>query len=380
MQKKIQSNRVVHIMSGFGGGISSFIKNKADALSDQGIVFDVITFDEVGADFRRSIEGTGGHIYKVSNPKQEGFKQFFYQVNAIMKKLPKDVLVHSHVNGMIALPFYLVAKKNRLSRFVIHAHTASPLRSTNSKQDRIKRQLNKRMSKEKVSCGIKASENIFGKKVVERGQIVHIPNSIAYKKFMKESDPIQLKKEILGVTDNRLIIGHVGRFKTVKNHPFMLDIIEELKNRGVEFLWFFAGDGLLKEEIENKVKERNLEDVVQFLGRRDDIENLFHMMDVVVLPSFDEGLPTVVIEAQASSTPCLLSHTITKECDLNLSMVKYLPIDHVDQWVNEIETFKPMPVKKEDIEDKLISSKFTNETSAQLYVQFLNKEIQSYEI
>ncbi|WP_161878215.1 glycosyltransferase [Alkalibacterium sp. MB6] len=380
MQKKIQTNRVVHIMSGFGGGISSFIKNKAEALVDQAIRFDVITFDEVGAEFRRSIEKTGGQIFRVSNPKEAGFKQFFSQVNTIMKDLPKDVLVHSHVNGRIALPFYLVAKKNRLSRFVIHAHTASPLSSPNSKQDKIKRQLNKRMSKEKVSCGIKASENIFGKHAVEQGRIVHIPNSIAHERFLKESDPIQLKKEILGVTDNRLIIGHVGRFKTVKNHPFMLDIIEELKNRGIEFLWFFAGDGLLKEEIENQVKERNLEDVVQFLGRRDDIENLFHMMDVVVLPSFDEGLPTVVIEAQASSTPCILSHTITKECDLNLSMVKFLPIDHVDQWANEIETFKPMPVKKEDIEDKLISSKFTNETSAQLYVQFLNKEIQSYEI
>ncbi|SDK42224.1 glycosyltransferase [Alkalibacterium thalassium] len=380
MNKLIQTNRVVHIMSGFGGGISSFIKNKADALSDQGIVFDVITFDEVGADFRRSIEGTGGHIYKVSNPKQEGFKQFFYQVNAIMKKLPKDVLVHSHVNGIIALPFYLVAKKNRLSRFVIHAHTTSPLNSPNSKQDRIKRRLNKMMSKEKLSCGVKASENIFGKKAVARSSIVHIPNSIEPKRFLKESNPSQLKEEILRITDNRLIIGHVGRFKAVKNHPFMLDIIEELKNRKIHFLWFFAGDGLLKKTIETQVKERNLGDVVQFLGRRDDIENLFHMMDVVVLPSFDEGLPTVVIEAQASSTPCLLSDTITKECDLKLSIVKYLPIKSVDQWVKEIETFSPISVNKAEIKEKLVSMKFTNETSAQLYVKFLNREIKSYTI
>ena len=85
--------RVLHIMSGYGGGISAFIRNKAPEFNDRDIPFDVITFDEVSEEFNHLIENTGGRVYKVSNPKKSGFKTFYKEVDKIMRNLPKNTLI-----------------------------------------------------------------------------------------------------------------------------------------------------------------------------------------------------------------------------------------------------------------------------------------------
>ncbi|GAA0366541.1 glycosyltransferase family 1 protein [Alkalibacterium iburiense] len=380
MRHKYKCPRVLHIMSGYGGGISAFIANKAQAFADQDVPFDVITFDDTSSDFERLIEETGGKVYKISNPKEKGSKIFYKEVNSIMNKLPEDTLIHSHVYGIKAIPFYLIAKKNKLHRFVIHAHTAAPQLKNNFLQEKLKKWVNRTLSKEKLSCGIKASINIFGEKEALKNEIVHIPNSINYEKFSCKRNSRQLKKDILGIDDNRLVIGSIARFRELKNHKFMVDIIKDLKESNVNFIWFFAGEGLLKNEIEQLIKDLELEKNVIFLGYRDDIPNLFEMMDIFVLPSLNEGLPTVVIEAQATSTSSLLSDTITKECDLGLGLVKYLSIQDKTQWVESIKDFKPVNVESSTIEKRLIDGKFTNDTSASLYKRFLDKEVKSYNI
>lgn len=372
--------RVLHIMSGYGGGISAFIRNKAEVFKNKKVPFDVITFDTVSPSFNNLIEATGGKVYKVDNPKQKGFRLFFKQVDQIMKKLPKETLIHSHVYGMVALPFYAIARKNRLKRFVIHAHTAAPSLRNNAFQEKRKKWINRKISKEKLSCGLKASNNIFGESEIGKQSIVHIPNSINYTEFSKQRNQVELKKEILGVEDDRLIIGSIARFRELKNHHFMIEVIEELKKLDVPFLWFFAGDGLLREEIENLVKEKGLSDYVAFLGFREDIPNLFEIMDIFALPSLNEGLPTVVIEAQATSTTAYVSDTVTHECDLGLGLVEYLSIKDKNQWVKQIQSFEKKRISREEIEDKLIENKFTNETSAELYHEFLDHKVSHYNI
>jgi len=375
-----KSNKVLHIMSGYGGGISSFIRNKAEILKERSIPFDVATFDEVSDSFNSLIEQTGGKVLKISNPKEKGFKLFYKQVNQIMKRQPKNVLIHSHVSGVKALPFYLIARKNGLKRFVIHAHTAAPPEGHTKIQRELTKNINRMLSKEKLSCGQEASKNIFGRKLTGQKKIVHIPNSINEKNFIIEKNSSQLKKEILGISDDRLVVGSIGRFRKVKNHYFMIKVIEELKKDNIPFLWFFAGDGLMKEEVESLVKEKKLEQYVKFLGRREDIPNLFKIMDVFVLPSFYEGLPTVVIEAQASSTYSIVSDTVTMECDIGLDLVRFLSISNERIWAEELRKIHPIKKEQEDIIQQLIKKKFTNETSAQLYEKFLDGELSYYNI
>lgn len=370
----------MHIMSGYGGGISSFIANKARELADSELQFSVMTFDEVPETFKDLIEDTGGKIYRISNPKQEGFIRFFKQVKAILEKSGKKTVVHSHVNGTIALPFFLVAKVCRISRFVIHAHTSAPLTDSNGYKDKIKRTLNNFMSKERLSCGIEATKNIFGNQATKSDAVMHIPNSIDYKRFERLNQMAITKTELLGLSNDTFLIGHIGRFKSVKNHEFMLEIAASLVSKRVDFKWVFAGDGLLFDDIKRMAKEKELDDYLIFLGRREDIPELLSVLDRFVLPSFYEGLPTVIIESQAACTPAILSDSITKECDLGLGLVNYLPINSTEMWADKI--IGPQNVKPNQplIEEKIKKLNFTNEASANLYRRFILGEKKTYNI
>lgn len=372
--------RVLHIMSGFGGGISSFILNKAKYFQNKDVIFDVMTFDEVSAEFRTFIEGTGGKIIKISNPKVTSFKVYFNEVNAYMKQLPKDTFVHSHMNGYRAIPFYLIAKKNGLKRFGVHMHSTGLPDEINSPKNKMIRAINNRIAQEKISCGVKASEYLFGEKSVRNKEIMHIPNSIDPTAFLQDN-PVT-KEDIVGAENkDKLLIGHIGRFKSVKNHDFMLEVIEEMAKQSKNFMWIFAGDGEDLDKVKASAKEKNLNDYVLFLGRRNDIPDLLTVMDYFVLPSFYEGFPTVAVEAQAAGTQTILSDTVTQEADLNLGLVKFLPITDAQKWASYMLAQAPQTdISKETRLDRLKQKKLTNTESAQLYLDFLKQRISHYEM
>lgn len=372
--------RVVHIMSGFGGGISSFIKNKAIALKDEAI-FDVITFDKVNKEFEKIINNTGGDIIQVPNPKTEGWVSFYKKVNFLFNNLDNETIVHAHIEGHRVLPFYLIAKKNHIKRFLVHAHTDAEESERNKIDHRINRRINSLMHIERVSCGIKASENIFGKNTIANKPIMHVPNSINKSNYTVPIDTMKYKEEVYGESHkDKIIIGSVARFHEQKNHQFMLDIIQDLKEVTKDFLWVFIGDGELKKTIVEEVKKRDLEPYVMFLGRRSDVPELYKTFDYFVLPSLYEGLPTVAIEAQAAGTYTVMSDTITKESDLGLGLVKFLPIDNTQGWVKELQK-KPDNTSEQDLRlDVIDSKKFSNESSAELYLNYLKKNIKQYNI
>lgn len=372
--------RVIHIMSEFGGGISSFILDKAEALANQDVQIDVLTFDTPSARLEQAIAATGGQIYKVPNPVKESLMQSVKQTNAIFNQLPKNTLVHCNYGMDLALIFYLVAKKNRL-KFAIHAHTAEP-DNTND----LRRHLNRWMADYKLSCGLRATENIFGRQALEKNDVVHIPNSINLKNFFGKNRAASLKSEAYGQENqHKFIISQIARFHEVKNHAFSLEVIEELAKTELDFLWLFFGQGKLEDEIKQAVAERKLEGYVKFMGRRNDISELYQTMDLMVLPSHFEGLSTVAIESQASGKKILLSDIQTRETDLDLGLTEFLPIENgaqdVEAWVQVIlANQQPANVSPELIQEKFEQKKFTSATSAALYVEFLKGNISSYRI
>lgn len=371
---------VLHIMSEFGGGISSFILNKAESLVDEDVRFDVITFEEVSERFRKAIEGTGGQVYQVPNPVKESLPKCLHQCHQIMRKKSKDTIVYCHYGMDLALIFYLLAKFNRLE-FIIHAHTADPDSNNN-----IRRSLNSWMADRHASCGLGATANIFGSGTVDSKRVVHIPNSIRIENFFGPT-PAQITDKKLTVYGNdsrhKFIIGQIARFHRVKNHAFSLDIIEQLaETTDLDFLWVFIGRGKLDEEIRQQVRTRGLDQYVKFLGRREDVAELYHTMDVIVLPSHFEGLSTVAIEAQASGVPILLSDIQTPETDLGLDLVEFLAIDDAKIWVDAIlqRHQQPILVTPEERLAQFEKKKFTNPASAELYIQFLRGEVLEHTI
>lgn len=96
----------------------------------------------------------------------------------------------------------------------------------------------------------------------------------------------------------------VGRLETVKNHKFLIEIANELKDE-FDFEIQIVGHGYLKEELENLIQKYDLKEYVKLLGLRNDIPELLNQSHCLLMPSLWEGLPIVILEAGASNLPII---------------------------------------------------------------------------
>jgi len=127
---------------------------------------------------------------------------------------------------------------------------------------------------------------------------VVIPNGIDPKIF-KPLDKEKIKKE-LGLS--KKVVGFVGGLKPIKRADKFPEIFENIAStQEVEFL--VVGDGELRENVEKECKQKNLN--VKFVGRvpNDEVPYYMNAMDVMILPSRNEGFGAVIIEAQACGVP-----------------------------------------------------------------------------
>ncbi|MBR7927013.1 glycosyltransferase [Aerococcaceae bacterium zg-ZUI334] len=377
--------RVLHIMSGFGGGISSFIQNKAIGLLDSDIVFDVATYDEVSPVFRNSIEQMGGTIYHLINPKKESWNAFVQSFDTIFHQHHYDV-VHCHIVGYRAIAYYAIAKKY-VSRFYIHAHDTRPMTQTGLKNNLLhwfNRRLNHYMSDVALGCGDLAIQAHYG--LVDKNHAMVLTNSIEDERFLMNDDRRltlrQALREQYHINDSIVVIGQVGRLAKVKNLSFTLNLARYIKEQELPAKIFLVGNGALKESIQTTIEQEQLQSVIELLGRHNQIEQLLPLFDVLLLPSFAEGLPTIAVEGQALGVPILTSDNVTTEADFGLGMFQQLSLDEkMNAWYVALEALahEPVPVLSKRLE-VLKGVKFTEAASAELYQEFLLGEINHYHI
>jgi glycosyltransferase involved in cell wall biosynthesis len=115
----------------------------------------------------------------------------------------------------------------------------------------------------------------------------------------------EIKQSELGIDSKNFVIGNVGRLEAVKGHKYLIDAFKKINEERqlIPLKLLIIGDGDEKENLENYVKELNLEDKVIFTGYREDVEELMALMDIFVLTSLREGLPRVLVQAAAVGVP-----------------------------------------------------------------------------
>lgn len=109
----------------------------------------------------------------------------------------------------------------------------------------------------------------------------------------------------IGIADDRLAIGFVGRLTEIKNIPLLLNAVKRYLEDGnaPRSQFFIVGDGHLRTELESLSMELGIADSVVFLGNRDDTERIYSGLDIVALTSLNEGTPLSLIESMAAGVP-----------------------------------------------------------------------------
>lgn len=266
--------------------------------------------------FEEEVESLGGKVYHVPrfNVKnyfsyKKAWKEFFQTHQEI-----KVVQGHMTSTAAIYLP---IAKKAGVKVTIAHARSAGV---DPGLKGHITRFLRKNLYKKcdyRFTCSKIAGDAVFGNQEEMQKKAKFIPNAIEVDKFkFNEEIRNQIRKEF-GVED-KFVIGHVGRFAHMKNHKYMLQILEqctkiEKEKKLPETVMMFLGDGDLREEIRKQAVEMGIDSRVLFMGNKRDVYRYYQAMDYFLLPSLYEGLPGTAIEAQASGLPGIMSDTVTEE-------------------------------------------------------------------
>jgi len=146
-------------------------------------------------------------------------------------------------------------------------------------------------------------------KTTREEKSVVINSGVDLNKFKELSfrDKQSFKKE-LGLPENSLIAGTVGRLVPVKGQEFLIEAAKHIIPKFPSTLFMFTGDGHLRQNLNKKALEMGIKENVIFLGWRDDVDMIISIYDVFVLPSLNEGMGRVLVEAMALGKPIVASH------------------------------------------------------------------------
>jgi colanic acid/amylovoran biosynthesis glycosyltransferase len=122
-------------------------------------------------------------------------------------------------------------------------------------------------------------------------------------------DAMFLRAETVPIPEARRLIC-VGRLAAQKGLPILIAAAGRLHAEGVDFELVLVGDGPLRGEIERLVAEYDLGNRVRMVGWQSNarVRELIQRCRALVLPSFAEGLPVVIMEALALGRPVISTH------------------------------------------------------------------------
>ena len=300
------------------GGIETYLIEQFRHLDKSKIDYDFVNITgEYSICYEDEILASGSKIFKVVSRHKNPLLHYWQWFNILLQnKGVYDVIVLNTNSLEYVFPLVL-GKVFGIPVRVIHSHNSG----FENKQGLARRLLvgmNKKLLAWSANLRFACSQ-FAGQWMFKDNPYYVIYNAIDIHKYDADLIVREETRNALGL-HTELTLLHVGRFSYQKNHSFLLDIFKEVHRIQPDSVLLLVGDTTEESEflteVKRKIKAYGLENVVRLLGRRDDVNKIMQAADVLVMPSFFEGLTVVGIEAQSSDLPLLLSDTVTKELGL----------------------------------------------------------------
>ena len=332
--------KILHCVGNMNrAGQETFLMNVFRHIDRNEFMFNFLCYNPEKGDYDEEIGSLGGKIFHIedSTRKKGKIANFFYRAKKLAKwlSLHRDqfdiVQLHTYHNMDVWL--HLLAAKKAKVKIIIHSHNSSGLHPLLHKA---LIPICNNYNHTRFACSKLAGEWMYGRRAVKKGKVTIINNGINLQKFRYDDAVRKEYRKMLDVEDH-VVWGHVGRFNYQKNHKFLLNAFYEYHKSVPRSKLLLIGRGELEDEIKAQIKKLNLGDSVVLLGVRDDIDKLLNAFDYFVFPSLFEGLPVVLVEAQANGVPVVMSETISDEIVCNENTIR-LPITNAPDWSKTILT------------------------------------------
>lgn len=243
-------------------------------------------------------------------------------------------IVHSHINTLSVFPLFAAWIEHVPIRI---AHNHSVPGGGEIKRNLLKnflRMFSRVFSTHYFACSEKAGRWLFGNRNYDDGNVIVIKNAIDFSKFIRKDSEITELKSQLGLKD-KFVVGHVGRFTYAKNHEFLIDIFCEICKIRNDAVLILVGDGELHDKIVNKLETKKVKNRTLLVGQVTNPEKYYGLFDVVIVPSYFEGLSMTAIESQIAGVPIVISEAIPDEAIIS-NGYKYMKLtDSSRKWATE---------------------------------------------
>jgi glycosyltransferase involved in cell wall biosynthesis len=289
--------------------------------------------------FDADIRALGSAVITGPNPHRPW--RYGREFSRILKEYGPYDVVHCHVhhfNGYVLKLAFASGVPGRLA----HSHNdtrEADVRATTARRcyTALMRRFIDRYATRRIGASGRAGAALFGDSWTSDGRSTKLFYSIDLRPFCSRLDPESVRNE-LGIPRGSFVIGHAGRFVPQKNHSVLLRVFAEVVRSNRAAVLLLLGTGPLREAIEAQACQLGIADRVIFGGVRADVPRLMRgAMDLFLLPSLHEGLPVVLLEAQAAGLPCVISDVIAEESDAVKPLIHRLALsDNPSEWAKVI--------------------------------------------
>ncbi|WP_044958448.1 glycosyltransferase family 1 protein [Butyrivibrio sp. WCD2001] len=291
-------------------GLETMLMNYYRRIDRTEFQFDFLTHRPDKDDYDDEILSMGGKVYYAPRLYPQNLPAYYKYMQQFFEEHKEYKIMHSHIDAMSYLPLK-AGKKSGVPIRIAHSHNTSIDKDLKYWLKMYYRAKITSVATDYLSCGEEAGKFLFKDK-----PFTVVPNAIEKEPFLFNPDIRNNKRKELGV-ENNLVIGHIGRISYQKNHNLLVRIFAELVKMRADAVLLIIGVGEKEEEIKKLVNDLQLTDKVRFLGKREDVNELYQAMDAFVMPSFFEGVPVVGVEAQFSQLPCFFSDKVPVEVDFS---------------------------------------------------------------
>lgn len=317
------------------GGAETFLMKIYREIAKKNYQMDFIVTTNHKGIHEDEINILGGHLYKIPPKTQNPFKSFI-SINRIVKNNQYKHVLRISRNTLSSLDLF--SAKLGGAKYLA-------LRSNNTVNDGgvFTRLLHKLfMPLSNLICNIKIAPSknsgiyMFGIRQMKKVKILN--NGIDFDLYQFNKKTRTEIRTSLNLNDD-FLIGHIGRFEEQKNHKFLLELFKIYQKNEKNAKLLLIGKGNLENSILNYATKIGVRNRLIHIRETTEINKYLMAMDLYLFPSFYEGLPNTVIEAQAAGLYCLVSDTITKEVQIS-NNIRFINIKNYDSWINAIKLVK----------------------------------------
>ena len=307
-------------------GISAVIMNYCRNIDLSRFEINILVGAPIDETYRDQCRKLGIAVIELPERKKSPIK--FY--SALSKQLSKNKfdIFHVHGNSATITMELMIAYLNGVRVRIAHCHSST---CNHIKIHRVLHPIFDRLYTAGFACSTLSAHWMYGDK-----KFTVIPNGFETEKYRYSANNRTRVRKQLGL-ESAFIICHIGRFNSAKNHPYVIDVFENVASERENAILLLVGNGPDFELIKERAEKSQYSSRIIFYGESKEVNAILSASDVFVCPSKAEGFGIVALEAQISGLPCIVSDRLPKDVTLGEN-ITFLPIDEldVDTWKNEI--------------------------------------------